>query len=185
MVCFFHRTKSHSGLANSERLADPTMNGFVYVMVRHDGIRKVGLTVDLHSRRIQCSVQQGGRFEIERSWCMEYPHAVELEREVHLALRPERVIEPSREELYDLPLEYLSSRIEGAMFMINNGFLVPHAVYHRGWRKPSKLSVSDDQIRAAIPLGTVEGARKVKLSISTFIRRRRAIEEVAADAKQS
>lgn len=51
-------------------------------------------------------------------------------------------------------------------------------------RKPgAPKKVSDDQIRAAIPLGTVEGARKVKLSISTFIRRRRAIEEVAADAK--
>lgn len=47
-------------------------------------------------------------------------------------------------------------------------------------RKPgAPKKVSDDQIRAAIPLGTAKGARKVKLSISTFIRRRRQIEETA------
>lgn len=45
-------------------------------------------------------------------------------------------------------------------------------------RKPgAPKKVTDDQIRAAIPLGTLAGAKKVKLSVSTFIRRRRAIEE--------
>lgn len=47
-------------------------------------------------------------------------------------------------------------------------------------RKPGRPNkVSDDDVRAAIPLGTVKGAAKVKLSVSTFIRRRRHIEEGA------
>lgn len=164
-------------MADAEWMANPpTMNGSVYVMVRHDGIRKVGLTMDLRLRRNQCSAEQGGRFEIERFWDMEYSQACEIERAVHSALRSERFIEAGKEELYDLPLDYLSGRIEGVMFAINNGFLAPPSVYHRGWRKPSKVSVSDDQIRAAIPLGTTKGAAKVKLSVSTFIRRRRQIE---------
>lgn len=45
-------------------------------------------------------------------------------------------------------------------------------------RKPGRpVKVTDAQIRAAIPLGTTKGAAKVKLSVSTFIRRRRLIEE--------
>lgn len=45
-------------------------------------------------------------------------------------------------------------------------------------RRPGRpVKVPDDKIRAAIPLGTTKGAAKVKLSISTFIRRRRQIEE--------
>lgn len=44
-------------------------------------------------------------------------------------------------------------------------------------RKPGRRpKVTDDQIRAAIPLGTTKGAAKVKLSVSSFIRRRRLIE---------
>lgn len=47
-------------------------------------------------------------------------------------------------------------------------------------RKPGRpMKVSDDKIKAAIPLGTAKGAAKVKLSVSTFIRRRRQIEEKA------
>lgn len=47
-------------------------------------------------------------------------------------------------------------------------------------RKPGRAKkVPDDQIRAAIPLGTVKGAAKAGLSVSTFIRRRRQIEENA------
>lgn len=63
------------------------------------------------------------------------------------------------------------------MFAINNGFMMPPTVYHRGYRKPTSSEVTDDQIRAAIPLGTTKGAAKVKLSVSSFIRRRRLIEE--------
>jgi DNA invertase Pin-like site-specific DNA recombinase len=45
-------------------------------------------------------------------------------------------------------------------------------------RKPGRpLKVTDAQMRAVIPLGTVKGAAKVKMSVSSFIRRRRLIEE--------
>ncbi len=45
-------------------------------------------------------------------------------------------------------------------------------------RKPGRPpKVTDEQIRAAIPLGTVRGAKRVKLSVASFIRRRRLIEE--------
>lgn len=51
-------------------------------------------------------------------------------------------------------------------------------------RKPGRpTKVPDDKIRAAIPLGTIRGAAKVKLSVSTFIRRRRAIEEAESNAE--
>lgn len=45
-------------------------------------------------------------------------------------------------------------------------------------RKPGRpVTVTDAKIRAAIPLGTTKGAAKVKMSVSSFIRRRRLIEE--------
>ena len=47
-------------------------------------------------------------------------------------------------------------------------------------RKPGRApKVTDAQVRAAIPLGTAKGARKLGVSVSTFIRHRRAIEEGA------
>lgn len=49
----------------------------------------------------------------------------------------------------------------------------------RGRKPGAPRKVSNAQIVAAIPLGTTKGAAKVKLSVSTFIRRRRAIEEGA------
>lgn len=51
-------------------------------------------------------------------------------------------------------------------------------------RKPGRPpKVTNDQIRAAIPLGTAKGAATVGLSVSTFIRRRRLIEEGAAQGE--
>jgi DNA invertase Pin-like site-specific DNA recombinase len=53
-------------------------------------------------------------------------------------------------------------------------------------RKPGrKPRVPDARIRAVMHLGTVEGARKVGLSKSQFIVRRRRIEEGAIDDAQS
>ncbi len=49
-----------------------------------------------------------------------------------------------------------------------------------GGRRPK---VSDEDIRAAIPLGTADGARKVGLTISSFIRRRRLIEAANVQSK--
>jgi DNA invertase Pin-like site-specific DNA recombinase len=45
-------------------------------------------------------------------------------------------------------------------------------------RKPGRpVDVTDDRIRAAIPLGTLKGAQRVNMSVSSFIRRRRLIED--------
>lgn len=50
-------------------------------------------------------------------------------------------------------------------------------------RKPGRQpKVTEAQVRAAIPLGTARGARKLGVSVSTFIRHRRAIEEGAENA---
>jgi hypothetical protein len=53
----------------------------------------------------------------------------------------------------------------------------------KGRHPGRKPKVTDDQIRAAIPLGTTKGAEKVKLSVSSFIRRRRLIEEGESNGK--
>jgi DNA invertase Pin-like site-specific DNA recombinase len=45
-------------------------------------------------------------------------------------------------------------------------------------RKPGRPpKVTEAHMCAAIPLGTTKGAAKVKMSVSSFIRRRRLIEE--------
>lgn len=47
-------------------------------------------------------------------------------------------------------------------------------------RKPGRQpKLTEAQVRAVIPLGTVKGAKKLKVSVSTFIRHRRRIEEGA------
>jgi DNA invertase Pin-like site-specific DNA recombinase len=49
-------------------------------------------------------------------------------------------------------------------------------------RKPGRPpKVTADQIRASIPLGTTRGAASVGLSVSTYIRRRRMIEQGETD----
>lgn len=47
----------------------------------------------------------------------------------------------------------------------------------RGRRMGRKPKVSDAQIKAVIHMGTTDAAKKVKLSKSRYIARRRAIEE--------
>ncbi len=49
----------------------------------------------------------------------------------------------------------------------------------KGRRGGAKPKVTEDQIRAAIPLGTLAGAAAAGVSRSTFIRWRRKIEESA------
>lgn len=82
----------------------PNDPGHLYVMLRSDGVRKVGIARNLSKRRMLLSNEYSKTFEIEISWLMSYRAVALVESFVHNKLRPFRRKENYRMELYDLPL---------------------------------------------------------------------------------
>lgn len=80
-----------------------------------------------------------------------------------------RTCQPNKVDPMQKPTTSHSCRVKA-------GLAKAAAKGRKGGRPPT---VTDDQIRASTPLGTSKGAASVGLSVSTYIRRRRRIEESA------
>lgn len=77
-------------------------HAWVYIMLRADGLRKLGCTLDVSNRRAQLRVQTGVKHVLETSWKMPDAEARMTERLAHLKLRPLRATECSSIECYHL-----------------------------------------------------------------------------------
>lgn len=90
--------------------------GFVYVMMRSDGFRKVGWTINVKQRRAILSSHTGIKHQIERVWDgMGDWAAYRVECQVHSELKPHRAHGSFCTEAYDLPLNVIAKTVEGAM----------------------------------------------------------------------
>jgi hypothetical protein len=86
--------------------------GYVYVFLREDGLRKLGSTINVRQRRMNCSMESGVHNEIEAHWESDEATAVHVEHAVHNRLRSLKVRGHRSNELYDLPLKRLSDEVD-------------------------------------------------------------------------
>lgn len=89
-------------------------DGFVYVFLRADGLRKVGWTINVKRRRTILSYERGIRHTVERFWPMGDWAAVLVESEAHSILRPLRVNDHGL-EVYDATLQEVVDAVEAGM----------------------------------------------------------------------
>jgi hypothetical protein len=87
---------------------------YIYVMLRLDGIRKVGRTVNLQYRRYQHVKETGIPHELEHAWGMSERSTMLVEPIVHRLLREWRFVDGMARELYSAPLEIIRPVIEKA-----------------------------------------------------------------------
>ncbi len=91
-------------------MSDPR-NACVYIMLRADGLRKVGWAANVRARRSALNSGYGIRHEIERVWNMGSAAAHWVETQVHRHLRDEAV---SR-EVYALSAGDIAATVEAWM----------------------------------------------------------------------
>lgn len=87
---------------------------YIYVMLRLDGIRKVGRTVNLNSRRYQHVKESGLQHDLEHAWGMSERSTMLVEPIAHQMLREWRFVDGLARELYSAPLEIIKPVIEKA-----------------------------------------------------------------------
>lgn len=75
---------------------------WVYIMLRADGLRKLGCTIDVTARRAQLYVQTGVRHVLETAWKLPEAEARMTERLSHLKLMPMRASDCNSIECYPL-----------------------------------------------------------------------------------
>lgn len=79
-------------------------HAYVYVMVRSDGIRKVGRTRNLLKRRKALRTTTGFAHEVERAWGMSHRATIVVESLAHRALKAWRHEEGLAKELFNTSL---------------------------------------------------------------------------------
>lgn len=151
--------------------------GFVYVFLRADGIRKLGWTINVHQRRSNCSTATGIRHEIEAFWRTDEATAQSVEGACHYALKAHRYATSYGKtlELYDLPLEPLVDAVDQAFDRL--GALAHErtmaglaAARERGRGGGRKSQFTLAQLEEAAELGTKPGARKLGMTPSGFLK---------------
>ena len=95
----------------------------VYVFLRSDGIRKVGVSVDPRTRSWACTQATGIRHRIECVWDTEYHTASRVESAVHRSLKPFKLKGVTAIELYDLPFATLEHEIEAKFGLTQSGYV--------------------------------------------------------------
>lgn len=98
-------------------------NGFVYVFLRADGLRKLGWTRRLGRRRSVLSRVKGINHTIEMTWEMGDCSAFQVEQTAHWALRAHRMAIDI--EVYALPLAELISAVEAATSLVGTDLFFP------------------------------------------------------------
>lgn len=87
---------------------------YIYVMLRLDGIRKVGRTVNLDYRRYQHVKESGLQHDLEHAWGMSERSTILVEPIAHRMLREWRHVDGMARELYSAPLHVIKPIIEKA-----------------------------------------------------------------------
>lgn len=75
---------------------------WVYIMLRADGLRKLGCTIDVTARRTQLYVQTGVKHVLETAWKMPDAEGRMTERLAHLKLKPMRATDCNSIECYPM-----------------------------------------------------------------------------------
>jgi hypothetical protein len=88
-------------------------NGFVYIFLRADGLRKLGWTTSVSRRRSEHNLATGIVHDFEVAWEMGNRAALRVEQTAHNLLKG-LSCDWSR-EVYDLPLARLVDAVERAM----------------------------------------------------------------------
>lgn len=82
-------------------------HAWVYIMLRADGLRKLGCSADVTSRRAQLIFQTGIKHVLETSWKMPDGEARMTERLAHLRLKELRATDCNSIECYPLSRAHL------------------------------------------------------------------------------
>lgn len=88
--------------------------GWIYVMVRQDGVRKLGFTANVSRRRSQLGGSYGS-LRIEKIWKMSWRSASYIEAKLHSDLKAFRYREGFARELYTLSLARLVHEVNLAI----------------------------------------------------------------------
>lgn len=87
---------------------------YVYIFLREDGLRKVGLAIDVRQRRTNLTMDTGIHHEIDACWQSDERTIIGVERTVHNKLKKLRFRGHSSIELYDLPFQRICDEVEAA-----------------------------------------------------------------------
>lgn len=90
------------------------MAEYIYVMLRSDGLRKLGYAMNVVRRRTDLKAATGLKHTIEHIWAVP-ARAHAIEGCAHYELKRLKIKGHSSIELYDLPLERLVETVERAI----------------------------------------------------------------------
>jgi hypothetical protein len=90
---------------------EPPRWGYVYVMLRADGLRKVGCSRNTRKRRVMLNAGTGVKHTFEKSWKMPYAQARIAERLIHLDLKPRRC-QAAGNEVYFSTLQEIEKAVK-------------------------------------------------------------------------
>lgn len=90
--------------------------GFIYVMLRADGLRKLGASVDARRRATQWTLATGVVHSVERVWELETTTvALRIETGLHRLLKHLRINGAGSSEAYAMSLGALSMLVKGSI----------------------------------------------------------------------
>lgn len=135
---------------------------FIYVMLRMDGVRKIGRTVNLNSRRYQHVKESGLQHDLEQAWGMSERSTLLVEPIIHKMLREWRHVDGMARELYSAPLHVIKPIIEKAKKQVQKSFQINLIVYDwDGERGKPIVLANGEPLSALDPLMLLEKVHDV------------------------
>jgi hypothetical protein len=127
--------------------------GWIYIMKRDDGVRKVGCSIAVSDRRRQLHSFTSIQHRFEKAWQMPEAEARLAERLIHLKLKPLLVRGRKSTEVYRLSVKRLQSVIEWAM-QLSAKVLIHGAPKELTDAEVVEIASKDDQEIALIEMAT-------------------------------
>lgn len=124
---------------------------YIYVMLRPDGIRKVGRTVNLQYRRYQHVRETGFPHELEHAWGMSERSTMLVEPVAHRMLREWRHVDGMARELYAAPLHVVKPIIEKAKRQVQKSCPINLMAYDWDGERGEPILTADGEPLSALP----------------------------------
>jgi hypothetical protein len=123
---------------------------FIYVMLRMDGIRKVGRTVNLNSRRYQHVKESGLQHDLEHAWGMSERSTMLVEPIAHRMLREWRFVDGMARELYAAPLNVIKPIVEKAKRQVQKSCPINLMAYDWDGERGEPIVMADGEPLSAL-----------------------------------
>lgn len=123
---------------------------YIYVMLRMDGVRKVGRTVDLRYRRYQHVKESGLQHDLEHAWGMSERATTLVEPLAHRMLRQWRFVDGLARELYAAPLNVIKPIVERAKRQVQKSCPINLMAYDWDGERGGPIMMADGEPLSAL-----------------------------------